>query len=251
MSRRDKTNFITTAQKTNVPKEMRDFVTVIILGDNYGYRMKSYGPTPLISINGKLLIEKQITAIKSTFINYEIIVCTGFDSNKISALLREKFSDHNIRMVENQIHLNSNCCEGSRLCINNTLNDKVIIIGGGADIVPQHLKLINLNETSIMVQKQSSDDNFEIGAIVPEDDKLDHLSFGINGLFWTEIMYLSDLKSINTFQKIISNTDYKNKLLFEAINVFANKHDVKVIVNDNKKIMKIDNLKILRKIMKI
>jgi hypothetical protein len=249
--RRDKNNFITSARKSDAPKKPQEFVTVIILGENYGYRMKSYGPVPLINLNGKLLIEKQINAVKSTFVNYEIIICTGFDSDKISTLVRNRFSSDNIRIVENQIHLNSNCCESVRLCLNNTFNDRVIIIGGGSDIVPQHLELIDLKTTSVMVQPQSSDDNFELGSVISDSGDLGHLSFGIKSPFWTEILYLGGSKVIGSLQKILSGTEYKNKFLFEAINVLANRHEIKAVMNDNKKIMKIDNLKVLRRTIKI
>ena len=110
-------NFITGTQKGNQKIKIDDFFTIIILGENHGYRMKSYGPLPLIKIHNKTLIERQINAIKDTFINFEIILCTGYDSVKTINFIREKFSNINIRAVENQIHYNSNCCESARLYI--------------------------------------------------------------------------------------------------------------------------------------
>ena len=56
-------NFITGTQKNNQKIKIDDFFTIVILGENHGYRMKSYGPLPLIKINNnEALIERQINA---------------------------------------------------------------------------------------------------------------------------------------------------------------------------------------------
>ena len=73
--------FIVDAKRQD-KKKRGDFVSIILLSENYGYRMKSYGPMSLLSIDKSSLIEKQINVIKSFFINYEIIVCCGFESKK-------------------------------------------------------------------------------------------------------------------------------------------------------------------------
>ena len=44
-------------------KRLKDFVTVVILSGNHGYRMKSYGSIPLIKIKDKTLIQRQIETI--------------------------------------------------------------------------------------------------------------------------------------------------------------------------------------------
>ena len=43
-----------------------------------------------IDDDNKTLIERQINAIKDTFINFEIILCTGYDSVKTINFIREK-----------------------------------------------------------------------------------------------------------------------------------------------------------------
>ena len=102
-----KNNFII-SPKTNAGSHKDSLVTCILLAENCGYRMKSYGPLSMIDIKGKTLLKRQIEAIKSCFFNYEIIISVGFESKKISNYIREKFPSDNIRIVENQIYLNSN-----------------------------------------------------------------------------------------------------------------------------------------------
>ena len=56
-----KNNCITTPKILGDNKQStRDFVTFIILGENHGYRMKSYGPLSLIKVGEKTLLQKQI-----------------------------------------------------------------------------------------------------------------------------------------------------------------------------------------------
>ena len=55
-------------------------VTVILLSEKVGHRMKSYGPTALLSLGNRALLEMQVAAIQSVFKNVEIVVCCDFFS---------------------------------------------------------------------------------------------------------------------------------------------------------------------------
>jgi hypothetical protein len=244
-------NFITSTQKGNQHVKIDDFFTIVILGENHGYRMKSYGPLPLIKIyNNQSLIERQINAIKSSFVNFEIILCTGYEATKTISFIREKFSDINIRIVENQIHYNSNCCESARLCLNNTTNSNIIICGGGVVLFPSQLSAIDFSYSTVLTQSQIDDSNFEIG-VIHNNGNFEQFSLGIKNEYWTEIIYLCGSNTINRFSSIISNVEYKNRFLFEAINDLSKHVKIKVQKNTEKPIVKINNAKTLKRIMKI
>ena len=243
-------NFITGTQKGNQKIKIDDFFTIIILGENHGYGMKSYGPLPLIKIHNKTLIERQINAIKDTFINFEIILCTGYDSVKTINFIREKFSNINIRAVENQIHYNSNCCESARLCLNNTKNDNIIILGGGVLLLPSQLSRLNFSHSTVITQDQPDDSNFEVG-VIQNNGNFEQFSLGIKQEYWTEIIYLNGFPTVNKFSNIISNMEYKNRFLFEAINELSKSTQIKVQKNTTKPIVKINNIKALKRIVKI
>ena len=66
-------------------------VSFILLAENHGYRMKSYGPISLVKVGGKTLIERQVESIKATFVNYEIIICSGFETSKIYNYVKKHF----------------------------------------------------------------------------------------------------------------------------------------------------------------
>ena len=87
--RKPRTNeFITTPKPSSDDKRSQP-VSILLLAENHGYRMKSYGPISLVVVDGKALIEHQIEAISSTFLNFEIIVCSGFETLKFITLLRK------------------------------------------------------------------------------------------------------------------------------------------------------------------
>ena len=115
---------VTSVKKSRKNLQNKDFISVVLLCDSPGYRMKSYGPIPLITINNQRLIDIQISIIESAFPNCEIILCLGFDAEKIYKYIRSKHSDKNIRIVENQLYDISNSCESLRLSLNNIYNEK-------------------------------------------------------------------------------------------------------------------------------
>jgi choline kinase len=246
---RNKKSFITSpkVEQQEQAKTPKDLVTIILLSENHGHRMKSYGPLSLLKLGSKTLLEKQIETIISTFENYEIIICSGFETIKTTTFVKSKFSDLNIRIVENQMHYNSNCCESARLCLNNTMNNKIIICGGGVLAKPTHFSSIDYNRSCVLMQNQISDSNFEIG-IIENNSILENFSIGIKNKYWSEIFYLNGFKEISLFSSIVSDADFKNRFLFEALNEFNKKQKLKVVQTQNP-LIKIDNIKTLKRIM--
>jgi len=235
-----KNKFITSPKASKVA-DAKPLVTVILLCDNPGYRMKSYGPASLISFKNKRLIDLQIDAIKKVFSNYEIIVCAGFDADKVCKYIKQKYKNSNIRIVENQIFSSSNSCESARLSLNNTNNDRILICDGSLYFTHQTLEQINLNESSVFTEicKQ---DNLEVGVNVNEHGIIEHFSFGANHT-WSEICFLQNHESIESLRRILTSFD-KSKFVFEALNdLIQTKHTLKRIINEYS-LHKINNLKI-------
>lgn len=236
--------FIVDAKRED-KKKRGDFVSVILLSENYGYRMKSYGPMSLLSIDKSSLIEQQINVIKSFFINYEIIVCCGFQAKKTIDFLKDNYKNDNLRIIENQIYSNSNSCESARLCINNTMNHKVLILYGDLVITKDMLSQIDFSSNCILTQDENKHNNYCI-SVIEHDKSLKNLCIGGKSNFWTDCLYLSDEESILKFASIINNIEYKNKFLFEAVNELIKSTKVKVCKNSGKSIFKVNNIKSLK-----
>ena len=249
MKNKSKNRYITTprqAERTD-KKTKTDFVSFILFSENHGYRMKSHGPIPLLTVNGRTIIERQIDAIKAAFLNFEIIICSGFQTEKIVNFIKDKFKDVNVRVVENQVHYNSNCCESARLCLNNTVNNKVMLCNGNVILDPLHYSIIDTNQSCVIVQDDHLDDSFEIGAI-SADKGLERLSLGIKQKYWVELIYLSNQEVIRDIYSIISNPEYKNRFIFEAVNEILTKQKIEVKSNQYSPIYKVNNIKTLKKV---
>lgn len=216
-------------------------ITFILLCDMPGNRMKSYGSTSLIELHGKRLIDIQIEAIKTKFKNYEIIICCGFDSENVYKYIRTNYKKDNIRVVENQIFNNSNSCESLRLCLNNLINTKVFIVDGSLVFKSTIFDNISLDKSFVMIEKAPSE-NLEIGVNINEYDFVEYLSFGAKYI-WSEILFLSEDKIIDSLRKLLGNIDYKNKFIFEALNdIITMKHNISYVKNTYQ-IQKINNIK--------
>jgi choline kinase len=239
--------FITSA-KFNNERLLDEKITIILLAENYGYRMKSYGPISLIELDGKTLLEHQVDAIKSVFVDFELILCSGFETHKIYHFIQSKFPEScNIRIVENQIYFHSNCCEGLRLCMNNTMSNKILVCGGGVILTSDYLRILNLKKSSILTQSGDRQNAFEVG-VISNDSKLENMTLAIKDNVWTETLYLAGENIVKSFYNIVSKPELKNKFLFEAINMWKGRRQISIIRNTFDPVVKIDNIKSLKRI---
>lgn len=237
-----KKKYVTTAKmpKIDVVKST-DLISIILLCDSPGYRMKSYGPTSLISINGKKLIDLQIELINKTFNNNEIIICAGFEIDRIIKYIKTKHKKSNIRVVENQLYNNSNSCESLRIAINNTFNNKILICDGNLLLNNKCLSLIDIRYSCALIEKSPSG-NLEIGVNIDHQNNIQHFSYGAHHI-WSEILFMHNDDIIDECRKIIQSIDYKNKFIFEALNeLIINKYNIKAISNTNT-LQKINDIK--------
>ena len=242
-----KSQFVISPKKTRERKRT-ELISIILLSENHGYRMKSYGPISLVKIGSKTLLEHQIDAISSAFINFEVVVCSGFETNKIYNFVKRKYGPSvKIRIVENQVYYHSNCCESIRLCMNNVMNEKIIVCGGGVLLTPSYLKNLDLSKSSLLYQNKKKSDNFDVG-VISNNKKLEMLSLAVKDNCWTEILYLNGTKTIQSFYNVVSKPDFKTKFFFEAINGWSAKKVVQAGENSSEQIIKIDNIKTLKRI---
>lgn len=243
----NKNKCVTSAKKT-IKKTDKDLYTFVIISDTPGYRMKSYGPTPLISFKNDKLIDIQINSISSSFDNYEIVICCGNESEKVHKHIKVNYPNKNIRIVENQLFNNSNSCESARLAINNTANEKVYLVDGRLLIYPDTFK--KRIDSSYIYVEENPCENLEVGININEKDYIEHFSYGASKI-WSEIIYIGEKSTLECFRKIVSNVDFKNKFIFEALNeLLKTKQDIRYITNDSP-LNKINNIKTYHSVKEI
>lgn len=221
-------------------KQKPELITVILLCDCPGYRMKSYGPLPLIQIQNNKLLDIQIDSILSSIPNCEIILCVGFDSEKITKYVRQKYKKINIRIVENQLFTQSNSNESARLGLNNTLNNKILICDGNLLLNNKALSSIDYSQSCVLVEQHPCE-NLEIGVNINEAEEAQYFSFGAYKT-WSEILFLHNDENIDFFRKVLSHQE-KTKFLFESINEMLKNDIVIKCIENQYPVRKINNIK--------
>jgi hypothetical protein len=245
-------SYMTPAKKTKPKKQKKSapknhLVSVVLLSENYGYRMKSCGPISLVKVGNHTLLEHQLDAINKAFTHYEIILCTGFETEKVLNFIEVKCPTAPIRVVENQIYKVTNCCESTRIALNNISNDCVVICNGELMLSPEQLKKVDLSQSCVLSQLQPVD-NIDVG-IIQNDGYLETMNVGLKGELWSEIVCLSDRRAIACLKSYLSMTEFKNKFLFEAIQSMCKRQPLRVIdmgfsaskINNAKSLQRVTN----------
>lgn len=242
---RNKKSFIT-SPKQQLEFCPTDLISVVIYEQFTNNRLKSHG-SPFIKVHGKPLLDKQVEAIQATFKNFEIVFCCG-GSNTLKVLehIKSKFANVNIRIVENQNFTTTNCCESLRVALNNINNSKILICPEDLLLTHNHLKLLKLNTSCLMMQDLNQDNNFDI-SVIQHNNTLENLVIGIKNSYWSEVLFINGNKEASDLHSIVSHPDFKNKLVFEAVNQLNKKHTIEIILT-NKPILKLNNNKTLKRI---
>ena len=215
-------------------------ITFIIIADRPNARMRSYGPTSLLSIKNVKLLDLQIVEILKAFPKYEIILCTGFESDKVSRYIKSKYQNINIRIVENQDYENTNSCESLRLALNNTSNNSVFIVDGNVIFNSDTFKYGDYNKSCILFEEENP--TLDIGININEKGCAEYIGFGASKR-WSEICFLNKDTYLNSLIRHLSQNNFKKKFMFEAINaIINNKSEIKAVQNE-KKVYKIQNIK--------
>jgi len=239
--------FIVSPQQSD--KRSDGLTTIILLSENVGHRMKSYGSISLLSVGNRTILEHQIDAIKSRFINYEIILCGGFDIDRLVKFVYNKYRTDNIRVVENQMYQHSNGCESVRLCLNNTTNNRILICNGELMLTSSCLSSLDLSCSHVLIEKKHVS-NLEIGVTITPEGFAETFCYGVNHK-WSEVVFLHQPDIIDSLRKIISTPDYKTKFVFEALNDLGRmtKYKLKTVENQST-MVKVDNVKTYHQIRK-
>ena len=199
---------VTTIKK----KKEADKMGFAILSAGLGARIKTYEPRSLLKINGKTLIERQVSAINNNFNDPEIIGVFGPGVNRISKTMLGK-----IRIVENQNYESTNNSESLRLAVNNCLTKSIMFFHGDILFTNGLFESLDFNKSFILYEDRGMIDEKEIGVTVINNNAT-ILSYGLEEK-WCQIAYLHK-RELKILRNIFSNfTKHDKKMLtFEIIN---------------------------------
>jgi len=217
-------------------------VGVIILAEEMGYRMKSYGPKCLIETKTGTILSDQIKTIQKVFHDPDIVLLTGFQADKIV-----KKSPKGIRIVENQLYQDTNSVEGLRLCFNNMSNNSILIISGDLIFNEHALNSIANEGSCVIIDSKNRISNDEIG-VSTNNDRILNFAYGLDSI-WCGIVFLQgkELQMAKNF----CTRDNSKMCSFEMLNYVINSGGkIRHIEPQNLNIAKISSVKdfhILRK----
>lgn len=216
---------------------INDDITVIILAANIGYGMKTYGPRSLLNINEKdTLLEHQISTIKASFPQSDIILVVGFKAGRII-----KKCPPGVRIVENPTFEETNEAEQIRIALNCTITENAIIIKDNVVFNFDTFKDITQNGSCIIYDSKGRLDKHDIGVTIVNN-------YGTIFAYdiptkWCHIVYLCG-KDLKTIKALCTNKENSKLYLFELLNILLGKTDkIKAIEPKNMDIMKINTLR--------
>ena len=215
-------------------------IHVIIPSAGIGRRMKSYGCKSLLSIKDKRLIDIQLEYINSRFVRNEIILITGFDSERLM-----NYSPEDIIKIENEKYYENNVIRSISMGLRAIKDNRhVLIVLGDVLLNQKALELIDHNESSIIISNHMTEN--EVGCNINGKGLLEYMMFDLPNK-WGHIIYLTG-KELDLFKKNAWSKNKDKKFCFEIINDIVNQGGrIKCIIDNNIKVMDIDTSKDLQK----
>ena len=138
--------------------------SIIIPSAGMGRRMRSYGPKSLIKIHeNTTIIGRQLSIIKKNFTNCEIILVTGFCSDK---LMNNTPSD--LIKVENENYESTNVLRSIGVGLRASTSDRVLILYGDLVFNEEAIKNLKLDSSSVIVDDSGLMGEMEVGCNVSD-----------------------------------------------------------------------------------
>tara|TARA_R100000005_G_scaffold45400_1_gene21610 strand:- start:890 stop:1597 length:708 start_codon:yes stop_codon:yes gene_type:complete len=231
------TRFVTNIKKKHISNNEKDGIAIAILAAGSGSKIKSYEPRSLLKIKNKNLIYHQIDTIQNFFNKPEIITVVGCHANKIIKKIKNK-----TRVIENQLHDQTNSSESLRLAFNNSCCKNFMFIHG--DILFNNKCLdVDYSKSFIITDATKMIKENEIG-VTSVNNVLSIMSYGLPNK-WAQIAFFTgqEYKILNSIFNKFENKE-KKKLSFEIINEVVEKGGVFQCYEPNgMKIKEIDRIR--------
>lgn len=207
--------FTTRIKKQGAGTNPQDPLTVIIPVAGMGHRMKSYGPKCLLPANTKeTILEKTISNVQREYPYSDIIVVTGFESEKVIKSL-----PHDIRVVENNDFEETSITESIRIGINVSTNNKLLIVYGDLVFNVYSIRNLTLEGPCVVVDSKARFKEEEVGVMVV-DDHITNFAYGLPKK-WSQIAYFEN-ESFEILKSLCSDKRKSKLYPFELFNIIIN-----------------------------
>lgn len=190
----------------------KDKFSIVIVAAKEGNRMRSYGPVSLIKLKNNLtVIEHQLNIINNNFVNKEVVLVTGFESNKVMDATPDE-----IIKVKNERYEETNVIKSIGIGLRAATTDKVLIIYGDLVFHPRIFDVPFQQKSSIIINEGISPSKTHIGCTFSQNNRLEQLLYELPNQ-WCQILYLTG-KELKMFQKQAWDENKEKLYTFEIIN---------------------------------
>lgn len=201
---------------SNIRGKKTEEYSIIIPAAGMGYRMRSYGPKALISLNlDQNIIQRQIEIIKNNFTNYEIILVVGFEAEKLM-----KNTPEFLVKVENESYERNNVVRSIGMGLRATTTDKVLIIYGDLVFNEETIFNLKLEQSCIVIDESGTMGKEEVGCNI-YDGCIEQLVPDMPNK-WGQIGFFVG-KELDLLKKISWDRNKGHYFGFEAINEIIDK----------------------------
>ena len=201
---------------SNIRGKKTEEYSIIIPAAGMGYRMRSYGPKPLISLTTEQnIIQRQIEIIKNNFTNYEIILVVGFEAEK----LMKNTPDFLIK-VENENYERSNVVRSVGMGLRAARTDRILVMYGDLVFNEETMSNLKLEQSCIIIDESGMMGKEEVGCNI-YDGVIEQLVPDMPNK-WGQISFFID-KELDWLKKISWDRNKGHYFGFEAINEIIDK----------------------------
>ena len=187
-------------------------MSVIIPAAGMGKRMKSYGPKSLIKVGDSCIIDRQLKYISKYFYRPEVIIVTGFESDKVQDYLSKR---RKLKIVENKNWEHTNVVGSINEGLKNSTKKNVIIIYGDLVFNAWTLKA-PFGISSLLITDSSGFMSDEEVGMINNKNLVQRMMYDLPNK-WAQIAYFTGTE-LDKLKNICGNTNYHNHFCFEIIN---------------------------------
>ncbi len=195
----------------------------------------NYAKSLIHLASNEYLLERQIRLIRQQYKNPEIIIITGFQSEKIIPIIPKR-----IKIVENQHFEQTSVVKSIDMGLKVASYDETIIVYGDTVFNSFVLPKLEIN-SSIVVDTVGQMKDDEVGLNIIDGQAI-YFSYGFKPK-WANIIYIGK-NDIDRFRDMVAAKESKRLFTFEILNKMIDKGCyIECIEPKNMKIIKIDTQK--------
>jgi hypothetical protein len=182
----------------------------------------------LTDVNGKKLIDSQISVINKTCKNKDIIYAVG---DRSKSMINYMIDNHpQVRIVENTKFKTTNPLESLRMSLNCATQQDTCIIYGDK-IFNKGSITFESNDSPFIVETTECESMPLSLGLVYQKETLKNISYGVDNA-WGQIFYIPN-KLFNNFKKRINNLTRSYYNVFDFINLIAKEYKFKIHKSKN------------------